>query len=143
MHRLESTARDNGKAVHRIRDILSQPFRARHIINFMRQHDAVEGHRYFETMAYLNIRQSGLVISKGGTAIYGDGAYCFSIATPPPLASHFYIDMEIPPVTGCEQIKVPDIGPYYYRFLPAIGDSIRVKLLGTNIPLSALLMAER
>lgn len=141
MHRLESTARDNGNRVHRIRDILSQPFHGRHVMNFRRAADMIAGQPIIEASRFWNIKQSGLIISKGGTAIYGDGAYCFSIRTPPTRDSDYYIDLEIPPGIGCEQISIPDITAYYYRFLPAVGDTIPVRILGSNIPTNVLMDA--
>jgi len=142
MHRLASTVRDNGKSVHRIRDILTQPFRARHITNFVKGSRLVDGEPFFDAQAFWSIKQGGLLVSTGGTAVFGDGAYCFSVATPPPTPWHYYVDILVPPVTGCEQMKIPGIAPYYYRFLPAMGDRIPVTIIGTNIPGAALSMAQ-
>lgn len=143
MARLIQTARENGPKTHRIRDILAMPFRARHITNFVKVNPTVDGIPLFDAIVVWRMKQEGLRISTGATAVYGDGAYCFSGKQTPPLRSHFYIDIEIPPRIGVEQISIAGISAYYYRFLPAEGDIIHgVKIVGTNLPSEALDMAQ-
>jgi hypothetical protein len=141
MRRLEQTAR--GEGVHRIRDILGMPFRGRHITNFVNGNPLVDGIPLFDARILWQIKQQGLRISKGPVnAKYGDGAYCFVGKAKPPSAGHFYVDVEIPAKIGVEQIEIPGISYYYYRFLPAEGDVIPgVKIVGTNLPMDALDLA--
>lgn len=145
MQRLTSTVRDHGTKAHRIADILSAPFKGRHMTNFVKGSRLVDGQPVFDAMAYWGILQHGLRISEGAqTAIHGDGAYCFSLVKPPAWDWAFYVDVQIPPNgVGIEQIAVPG-QPIFYRFLPAEGSFIRgVKILDTNIPVGALEMARK
>lgn len=143
--RLLATTRGDEKGVHRIQDVLTQPFKGRHITNFVSGSKFVDGMPLFDAIVYWRVKQEGLRISTGGqVAIYGDGAYCFSIRQEPPARHHFFIDVLIPPGTAIEQISVPGHSAYYYRLMPTVGDYIRnVRIINTNIDDASLSAAEK
>jgi len=127
--RLRSTARDlQGKNPGRAVEVLSSPRTYRHTITA-----DVPG------VSYARIEKEGSMrLSTGAKAHYGEGVYAW-----PPGQSGVgtYIDIEVQAGTGVETLDVG--GKRWVRMLPPSGDTLPVRIAGTNMPQSKIDMGRQ
>lgn len=79
--------------------------------------------------SYAQIEKAGqLRLSSGGKAHYGEGVYAWEQGA---KQVGKYVDIEVPAGTAAEKIVVG--GQTWYRLVPASGDTLPVKIVGTNL----------
>jgi hypothetical protein len=79
--------------------------------------------------SYARIEQEGVLrLSMGAKAHYGEGVYAWEAGQ---TKVGTYIDIEVPPGTAVETINAN--GQTFVRLVPAQGDSLPVKIVGTNL----------
>jgi hypothetical protein len=83
-------------------------------------------------------KQGSMRISKGGNAHYGEGVYAWPKDTP---AVGTYIDIEVAAGTAVETIHVN--GQTYLRILSAEGNTVPVKIVGTNLTAEEIAFGRR
>jgi hypothetical protein len=129
MSRLQNTATNlQGKDVIRTAEVLTQPKTFRHTITA-----DVPG------VSYARIEQEGaLRLSTGSKAHYGEGVYAWQ---PGQTGVGNYIDVQVPPGTGVETIKVGNQS--WVRMVPPEGNVLPVKIVGTNMPQSQIDMGRQ
>lgn len=80
-------------------------------------------------VSYARIEQEGcLRLSTGAKAHYGEGVYAWQAGA---KGVGTYIDIQVAPGTAVETIQVK--GQTFVRLLPAKGNSLPVKIVGTNM----------
>ena len=129
LNRLQETA-DNllNQTVVRSAEVLTEPKVFRHTLT-----------ADVPFMSYARIEQEGaLRLSTGSKAHYGEGVY----AWPPGQAQiGTYIDIQVPPGSGVETLKVN--GQAYVRIVPPEGNTLPVKIVGSNMPQSQIEMGRK
>lgn len=129
MSRLQNTAKNlQGKDVIRTAEVLTEPRTYRQTITA-----DVPG------VSYARIEQEGsLRLSTGAKAHYGEGVYAWP---PGQTGVGQYIDVQVPPGTGVETLKVG--GQTWVRMVPPEGNVLPVKIVGTNLPQSQIDMGRQ
>jgi hypothetical protein len=122
--RLQSTARDlQGNNPIRTSEVLAEPKTFRHTIT-----------GDVPPVSYARIEQEGSMrLSTGAKAHYGEGVYAWH---PNQTGVGTYIDVQVPPGTGVETIKVGNQS--WVRMVPPEGNALQVKIVGTNMPESQI-----
>ncbi|WP_315836075.1 hypothetical protein [Bradyrhizobium prioriisuperbiae] len=120
VERLKTTATDlQNKNPVRTVEVLTKPATFRHTLTASPQQ-----------MSYARIEMEGSMrLSTGGNAHYGEGVYAWPANRP---GSGTYIDIEVPPGTGVETLNVA--GTKWVRLLPPQGNTLPVRIVGTNMP---------
>jgi hypothetical protein len=118
-----------GQNITRSARVLTEPEVFRHTIR-----------NFPQEVIHARIEKEGLAISTGGSsAQYGPGAYAYGKAGP---RGGVYIDIEVPRGVAVETITVNGQTPFY-RLLPATGERVPVRIIGTNLTKEQIAVGRR
>jgi hypothetical protein len=121
MKRLQETQINQlDQEITRTARILKQPETFRHSLT-----------RSPKAPSYARIEQGGVIdLSEGEAAHYGEGVYTWAQDA---QGVGKYIDIEVPAGVAVETIQVPAKGQTFYRLVPATGDTLPIRIVGTNL----------